>query len=109
VTGLKPADGMTFFWRGYSLYWQGDHQEALRRFEAATKLTDDARFWYFRSLAERATGDNTAAEASLGRAARLHVAGFPRADVIGQALERVQGAERVRMGRALDAARTSKD
>src|SRR5262249_41579908 len=46
--GLAGGDAPELFWKGYRLYWQRDYTEALRYFEAATRLADnDARFWYY--------------------------------------------------------------
>lgn len=110
VAGLTVNDAELLFCRGVRSYWNGQHSESLQRLEAATKIADnDARYWYFRSLSERAAGETTAAETSLRRAAKLHVQGLPRADVIGLALERVQGEERSRFARAVEAARTARD
>jgi hypothetical protein len=105
--GLKGSDGEAFFWQGFSLYWQGDRTEALRRFEAATRLKEDARFWYYRSLAERALGDTEAADTSLRRGVELQTRGRPGIQTIGEALERVQGPERMRIRQAVDLARSS--
>ena len=53
----------------------------------------DARFWYYRALAERALGDNKAAEASRLEGQKAEKKSGVKAD-LAQALERVQGARR---------------
>jgi tetratricopeptide (TPR) repeat protein len=104
LRGLTDKDAERLFWRGYSLFWRGEHQEALSLFEAAAELyRDDARFWYFRSLAEDGLGQKKESEDSLKKAVDLHRQGKPSAALIGQALERVQGEARLRMRKALDA------
>jgi tetratricopeptide (TPR) repeat protein len=90
-TGLKAGDAPELYRRGYALYWQGDWAGALPYFEAATRLADDARYWYYRALAERALGNHAGAARSLRRANDLERRGRPRGDVLGLALERVQG------------------
>ena len=54
----------------------------------------DARFWYYKALAERALGAAEKAEASAARGRELHAALRPKADLVAAALERVQGQER---------------
>jgi tetratricopeptide (TPR) repeat protein len=89
---LTAQAAPALFWQGYGLYWQREYAGALTYFEAATRLAaDDARNWYYRALAERALGNHVAARKSRQRAVELHDQGKPRADVIGLALERVQG------------------
>ena len=83
------------FWVGYRSYWQGDYDQALAGFDSAVRLDDeDARFWYYKALAERALGEMEKAEASAKRGRELHAARRPKADLVGAALERVQGQER---------------
>ncbi len=93
-TGLKAGDAPELYRRGYALYWQGDRSGALPYFVAATRLADDARYWYYRALAERALGNPGEAARSLRRANDLERRGRPRGDVLGLALERVQGPAR---------------
>lgn len=107
--GLTASDAEPMFWKGCRMYWDGQHAEALARFEAATQLHDqDARFWYFRSLAESALGQARRAEASAKQAAELHLRGLPSQDTIRQALERVQGEPRARLRQALEAQRAAR-
>ena len=88
-------DASHAFWVGYRSYWQGDYDRALASFDAAVRIDDqDARFWYYKALAERALGDAAKAETSAQRGRELHAAHKPKADVVGAALERVQGQER---------------
>ncbi len=101
-------DAPLLFWSGYTLYWNEEHEEALVRLDAAVKLDADARSWYFKSLTETALGEERAARASLAKAAELHLGGKPRADLIGNVLERVQGDDRRRLARALDDERTKR-
>jgi hypothetical protein len=89
---LTAKDAPELFWQGYRLYWGREYAEALTYFEAATRLApDDARPWYYRALAERALEDHESAGKSRQRAVDLHQRGKPRADLVGLALERVQG------------------
>ena len=54
----------------------------------------DARYWYFRGLAESATGDTRAAEKSITRGANLEREGSPDVRTVGIAMYRVQGPSR---------------
>jgi tetratricopeptide (TPR) repeat protein len=109
LNGLTASDAEPLFWKGCRLYWDGEHAEALARFEAATKLNgQDARFWYYRSLAESALGRAKVAEASARRGAELQLAGLPSQDSIRQALERVQGEPRARLRQALESQRAAR-
>jgi hypothetical protein len=109
LRGLTAKDAEPMFWKGCRLYWDGQHAEALPLFEAATQLNDqDARFWYFRSLAESALGQAKQAGESARQGAELHLRGLPSRDAISQALERVQGEPRAALRRALDARRAAR-
>ena len=89
------ADAVKAFGAGYDLYWTGHPAEALAAFQAAVDLSrDDARFWYFKGLAESALGDTQSAEASIWQAARFQKQNLPDARSIGMALVRVQGPTR---------------
>jgi hypothetical protein len=90
--GLKTT-GQELYWHGYKLYWESDYAEAWKYFEAATRMADDARYWYYRALSERALGDEAARE-SLLRGAELERQGKPHGDQVGLALERIQGPVR---------------
>jgi hypothetical protein len=107
LTRLRAADAPDLFYRGCREYWQRDYSEALAYLEAATKLADDARFWYFRALAERALGEKAESERSLARAVVLHREGKPDGESVGLALERVQGSLRMWIRDAQD--NTSKE
>jgi hypothetical protein len=68
---------------------------ALALLIRATELdAQDARYWYFRALAERALGQMRMAKYSALRAEALKILHRPDETEIGLALERVQGAER---------------
>ncbi|MFO0843072.1 MAG: hypothetical protein U0797_11865 [Gemmataceae bacterium] len=109
LRGLAAKDAEPMFWKGYRLYWDGQHAEALPLFEAATQLQDqDARFWYFRSLTEAALGQAKKAEESARQGADLQLRGLPSQGAISQALERVQGEPRATLRRALDARRAAR-
>jgi tetratricopeptide (TPR) repeat protein len=109
VSRLTRDDATLMFWTGYTLYWQKEYDEALVRLDAAVKLADnDARFWYYKSLVEKALGEDRAATASLDRAVELHLEGKPRVDLIGNVLEKIQGDERRRLARALENKRVAR-
>jgi hypothetical protein len=73
------------------------------------KLADnDARFWYYKSLAEKALGDDRAAAASLDRAIELHLAGKPGAALIANVLDKLPVAEKQRLARALESKRVKR-
>jgi hypothetical protein len=93
---LRSAkDPSALYWRARSLYWQGDVEMALALLIRATELdAQDARYWYFRALAERALGLMRMAKDSARRAEALRILHRPDETEIGLALERVQGAER---------------
>jgi tetratricopeptide (TPR) repeat protein len=107
VTGLKARDAPALFWRGYSLFWQRDYEAALGYLEAATKLADgDARYWYYRALAERQMGKSEEAARSLQRGVKVHRENRRNDAAIGLALERVQGPSRAWIRYARDRAGT---
>src|SRR5262249_54805160 len=102
LKGFHAEDAEDFYRKGYALYWDGRVGEALAQFRAAVTLLDeDARFWAYKALAEKALGDLDAAQASARKAAQHQQKGFPGGDAFGLALERVQGPDR----RFLNAAR----
>jgi hypothetical protein len=91
----RAKDPSALYWRARSLYWQGDVEMALALLIRATELdAQDARYWYFRALAERALGQIRMAKYSALRAEALKILHRPDETEIGLALERVQGAER---------------
>jgi hypothetical protein len=105
--GLTSRDASDLYYKGVGLYWQRSYASALEYLEAATSLADeDARFWYYRTLTELALGNQQAARSSLERAVALHRQGKPRPDVIGRALERIQGPTRTMFREALDRPRS---
>jgi hypothetical protein len=92
---LRVGDPDTLFWTGYRLYWEHRYPEALDYLDAAVALrANDARYWSFKALAERALGEAVAAAESVRKAAALRRQNLPRLDVLGAALERVQGPDR---------------
>jgi tetratricopeptide (TPR) repeat protein len=92
---LRASDPEDVFWRGYRLYWQRRYQDALDMLDAAVELRgNDARFWYYKALAERALGQDRAALESVRQANLLRQQNSPSFDLIGVALERVQGPDR---------------
>ncbi len=93
--GNAPDEAGRAFWIGYRAYWQGDYERALASCNSAIRLNNpDARFWYYKALAERAVVAAETAEASAARGRELHAALKPKADLVATALERVQGQER---------------
>jgi tetratricopeptide (TPR) repeat protein len=109
VSGLTAADADRLFWKGYRLFWLSRHEEALVLFNATVDLFgEDARYWYFKSLSESALGEHIDAYRSLRRAVDLHLEGKPHAELIGRALERVQGESRMKLRQALDYRKASR-
>jgi hypothetical protein len=99
----KMTDPDLLYRQARTLYWQGDSEAALELLTRAIELdAQDARFWCFRALAERALGDQTAARASAERGAALRLLQKPNSAIVGLALERVQGAERWFLCHAVD-------
>ena len=78
---------------GYNLYWRGSYGEALRHFEAADTLQPgDARFVYYRGLAERSLGRVTDAAQTVRLAVKLE---GRRSESVSRSLERLQGPKRM--------------
>lgn len=94
----------TFYAIGCELFWQSEHAAAIDQFAKATASDpNDARYWYFRGISETMTGSPTA-ENSLGRAIELE-SQHGRSPEVAQALERIQGAFRLKLEEALRQAR----
>jgi hypothetical protein len=103
VDGLRAADAPKMFWLGYRLFWQGEYEAAWRQFDGAARLADDdARYWYFKALAEQALGREDDAVKSRRRGAELQAVAKPSAEAVGRALERVQGPQRMWLREGLD-------
>jgi hypothetical protein len=84
-------------------YWKGDAEEAASLLSAAVQRDPrDARLWYFKALAERASGKASDAAASARRGAALEVLNPTAAAQLGLALERVQGDDRKFLRLAMD-------
>jgi hypothetical protein len=99
----KMTDPDLLYRQARTFYWQRDSEAALELLTRAIELNaQDARFWYFRALAERGLGDQTAARASAERGAALELLHKPNTAIVGLALERVQGAERWFLCHAVD-------
>jgi len=91
----RSATSNSLFSDGLTAYWDGDASRASEIFLAAVRRNpNDARFWYFKALAERAAGNLDAANSSARRGAALEVLLTPDQSQLGLALERVQGADR---------------
>lgn len=98
---LTAKDAPDLFWRGYRAYYRGDVHVALEHFKAATKLADDdARYWYYLALSERAFGNEEAAEKAVRRAVQLQAEAKPSPDDVALTLERVQGEPRAWLSKA---------
>jgi hypothetical protein len=95
IRSRKATDPERLYRQARTYYWQGDSEAALVLLTRAIALNaQDARFWYFRALAERSLGDETAARESAERGAALEMLRKPNIAVVGLDLERVQGADR---------------
>jgi hypothetical protein len=94
----------SLFSEGLTAYWDGDAARASEILHAAVAANpNDARFWYFKALAERAAGNAEEALASARRGAALQVLHAPDASQLAMALERVQGPDRQFLRSALTA------
>ena len=79
------------FGDGYQQFWSGQYQDALLSFKKASDFSEgDARYWYYRGLAELALGDSASAEDSISQGARLERQNRPDSRTIGAARARVQ-------------------
>jgi hypothetical protein len=100
----RNLDGPSLYVRAVRYYWQDDPEAALTFLNRAIELSPkDARFWYFKALAERQLGRTEAARTSARRGAGLQLARRTSLEAIGLALERVQGADRQFLREASDA------
>ncbi len=85
----------SLFSDGVTAYWDHDYARACDGFLAAVLANPrDARFWYYRALAERAAGRSSEAEESVRRGAALEVLQTPNSSQIALSLERIQGLDR---------------
>jgi len=92
---LKRREPGDLYVRGVQAYGYGDYQEALDLLSVAVQLdSQDARYWYYKALTERALGEQTAAGESARRGAALELLGKADPTQTGVALERAQGGER---------------
>ena len=89
---------MAAFSLGCDSFWKGDYQTALTQFDTAVELAgDDARFWYFKGLSEKALGIDDAVD-SLARAVTLDLEAAPSAKrQISESLQRIQGRLRLQL------------
>jgi len=88
-----PGDAAVCFSLGRDAYLKRDYIAARAYFTHAVQLNDqDARFWYFKALAEFAMNQPKLAAASAGRGKDLQARGLPRAEAITAAFERVPDA-----------------
>jgi hypothetical protein len=77
------------------LFFDGDVASAREHLAAAAKQAPrDARVWYFKALAERALGDESAARTSAANGAALEILGVTEKRALLTALERIQGTDR---------------
>lgn len=89
------ANADALFWRGYQLYWQKSYDEALDYFDAAVESpAQDARYWSYKALTEKALGLDRQAAESVRQATALRRLNLPQGNLLPSALERVQGPDR---------------
>jgi tetratricopeptide (TPR) repeat protein len=104
--GRDEDEAPGLFWRGYSYYWKRDYEAALNYVSVAVELDGgDARFWYYKGLAELNLGKDEQARRSFEEALRLHRQGRISEVEIGLALERFQGPTRALLHEALKTGR----
>jgi hypothetical protein len=90
-----PADAPGLYLRAVQAYRRGDYEEALDLLSVVVRLDDqDARYWYYKALSERALGEAAAARESARRGAALELLGRADPTQTAEALERIQGDER---------------
>jgi hypothetical protein len=90
-----PTDALACYTRGRLAYLRRDYGEARAYLTRAVQLDDrDARFWYFKALAELAMDQPKRAVASGTRGKDLQARGLPAAEQIQLALDRVPEAAR---------------
>jgi len=91
----EAAEAAQLYRRGQDSYWEGKYQQALMQLQAAIQLNpEDARFWYYKGLAEMKLNRRQEALKSFEKALDLHSRGKPGSDAIKESLQRVQGPMR---------------
>jgi tetratricopeptide (TPR) repeat protein len=97
LKGRTAADWSKLYDAGYRAYWAGQYAQAVEYCAAAAELEDDARAWYYLSLALLQTGDTQAAgEAARFAASRAQTDAQSTKEALA-ALSRVQGPVRDRL------------
>ncbi len=101
---MMMPSGITFaqssdYGSGVHLYFSGRHQEAITALNSAIiEDSQDARAYYFRGLAQLASGNSYAADADFNQGAMIETAGAKKPSrLVSRSLERVQGETRMRL------------
>ena len=84
---------------GVHQYFNGRYQEAIMSFNSAiAENPNDARAFYFRGLAEMASGDTYSADSDFQQGASLETSSNKgRSSLVNRSLERIQGTTRIRL------------
>ncbi len=99
----EDAETAQSFQRGYAAYWEGKYRLALVHLHAAIRRKpEDARFWYYRGLAEMELNQRQQAMQSFETALDLHRRGKPGHGAITESLARVQGPMQEWFSKALE-------
>ena len=105
VLQITPAEVLTQdraardYNAGVRAYRAENFPKALASLESAVKLDPvDARYWYYLGLAQFELGKKADAEASFKKGSDLEIRSQPSSKLVGEALERVQGAARKDLG-----------
>jgi hypothetical protein len=89
-----------FYGSGVHNYWDRDYDAAMTELSAAIDGgSQDPRAFYYRGLAHLKRGNSYAAQADLQKGAALESADVDQFYPVGKSLERLQGAERVKLER----------
>ena len=98
--------------RAFNEFFSGEYDSVVRRLTIAIRLDGrDARFYYFRGLANYRQEQLSEAQRDIKAAAALEVKGSLSSSEVGRALERIQYAERrwLEQLRCADSLRTNDD
>jgi hypothetical protein len=95
----KKASAERLYIDAVVLYFEDNFESSRNHLAEAVKQSPrDARLWYYKALAERAMGDESAARNSAEKGAALEILGVSDKRSILTSLERIQGKDRMFLG-----------